>query len=366
MTSVSPHPKTSRPASSIFWFTLLCSLLGALWALNIFPQGPLSFRIQTTVVLNSSRLDRLEQILAQGIGESPSTDCVYMKVAACEELSSTADKDPVQALTQSDLPKLYRVTLDSNWKKRIPVRELRDWISELTEPSAKGLTQSTAASELRWTEFKIDLAQQYKAADENRVSWNLDTNISVRAASYTPGNSSSQSTTPPTSSAPMLNVASLQKREVALRSQLDTEHKRLMGTASIIAISQWSPIVTSDPLLAPILGLLLGALSGVTIAVFSRKKRVINQGFHATSRYRETLQELGIPLFHIAEQSEGTISSTEVNSTKDHLSWWINGCEWSLLFWIAAVGVRFAFDPIWRDISISQPLLALARLFTVI
>ena len=366
MTSGSPHPKKTRPASSISWFTLLCSLLGALWALNVFPQGPLTFRIQTTVVLNSSRLDRLEQNLSQATGVSTYADCVLLKIAACEELTSTADKDPVQTRTQIDLPKLYRVTLDIHCKKRIPVTELRDWITERTEPSARQLSQSTASSELRWTRYKIHLAQQYKSADENRFSLKDDTNLFVQAASFTPGKPSLESTKPASSYASMVNVASLQEREIALRNQLASEHTRLAGTVSVIAISHWIPFVTSDPLLAPILGLVLGAFAGITIAAFLRQKRAIDQRYPATSSYQETLQGLGIPLFHIAEHGERSIASLELNSKKDHLSWWINGCEWSLLFWIAAVGARFAFDPNWRDISISQPLLALAHLFTVI
>jgi len=366
MTSVSPPSKTTRPTASILWFTLLCSLLGALWALNVFPQGPLSFRIRTTVVLNSSRLDRLEQILSQTTEGSTYPDCVLLKIAARQELTSITDQDPVQARTQSELPKLYRVTLDSSWKKRIPVTELKDWLSELTEPSARELRQSTSASELRWTQYKINLAKQYKAADEDRVSWKRDTNLSVQTASFTSGKSTLESSQLPTSSPSLLNVASLQERETALRNQVASEHKQLIGTASIIAMSQWSPFVASDPLLAPILGLVLGALTGITIAALLRHRQSVDHRFLATSSYRETLQELGIPLFHIAENSIEQIASREVRSKKDHLSWWINGCEWSLLFWIAAVAVRFAFDPIWRDMSISQPLLALARLFTVI
>lgn len=115
------------------------------------------------------------------------------------------------------------------------------------------------------------------------------------------------------------------------------------------------------------MGLVIGALAGVSLAFVLRRKSAHDKS--SLSAYASTLEELQIPFFQVGPQVEETAQPSREHSQRSHLQrshlqWWISGCEWSLLFWGISATARFAIDSNWRELSISQPLLALARLFS--
>ena len=269
MTPVSSKAVAIRPSSSIVWFALLCSLLGALWSLNLFPQGPLTFRIRTTVVLPSSRFQILEQRLEQGFAPQQHPSCLLVQKIESKELRPSAPAQPVEALAESDLPQLYRVTLDSVWSSRVDSKQLQTWLSSLTEPSTKQLSFTDTARKLRWVRYKLELAQRYQASDVQHLKSEAYPKPTIQIASYskektTLENVESTSTTPPQESLGELDLLRHKKND--LESQLERERRRLVGTISISSLSQWTPLVAKDPLIIPIVGLVAGALLGMVLA----------------------------------------------------------------------------------------------------
>ena len=366
MTSVSRKSGAPHRPPSILWFTLLCSLLGALWSLNLFPQGPMTFRIQSTVVLNSSRLDVLNEMLNDTHPALQHPACVSLRKVATKELASAHSAQPVATRNQADLPDLHCVTLESEWNQRLSIEEFKAWLATLTEPSAKKLDNTATARELRWIHYKLDLANRYRSADELRPHDPSSSTVPAQTVGFTKQSNSvpSDSTLAVANTTPSstINVASLQQRAAALQSQLQSERFHLMGTVSVTSLSKWYPFITKDPLIAPMVGLLLGAMAGIGLAYLLRRKPA--HSFSTSNNYETTLHELQIPLFRVGAKRELTVTAKPETRSSNHLQWWISGCEWSLLFWGASAAVRFAIDANWRDLSISQPLLALARLFT--
>ena len=361
----------SRPPS-ILWFTILCSLLGALWSLNLFPQGPISFRVQTTVVLNSVRLEALQEILDDPSRSLKHPKCLSIRKVEAKELVSSQLAQPVTFRDPLELPDLHRVTIESTWAQRLAPSDVKAWLATLTEPSLKKLDNSQTARELRWVNYKLDLARRYSSADATRSDDFAASKIAAKTVGFSgqeiPTNHHSPTRLGGTSPERVIDLATLQQRETILRNQLQSERLHLIGTVSIAALSKWNPYATNDPLIAPILGLLLGAFMGMSLAYLLR--RAPAQPYTKSSDYASTLQELQIPFFTLS--SDGDKEGDEPSRLRpsaethhgNHLQWWISGCEWSLLFWGISAALRFAIDANWRDLSISQPLLALARLFS--
>lgn len=364
MTSVSLKTGAGHRPPSLFWFTLLCSLLGALWSLNLFPQGPMTFRIQTTVVLNSSRLDVLNEMLDTSSPSWQHPACISLRKVETKELATAHSAQPVATMTQADLPNLHRVILESEWNQRLNAEEFKLWLGSITEPSSKKLEQTATARELRWVNYKLDLANRYKSADELRSGEFIPETVAAQTVAFAKDRAVLQADTTIDKAGADSKVASLQRRESELRKQLESERFHLSGTVSVTSLSKWHPYVSKDPLIAPMLGLLLGAITGMSLAYLLRRKREYT--YLASPNYESTLQELQIPLFHVGSKRDLSSVTDPNPRTNHHLQWWISGCEWSLLFWGASAAIRFAIDANWRDLSISQPLLALARLFTTV
>jgi|GEM_PF-2274237 hypothetical protein len=367
MTSVLRKSGASHARPSILWFTLLCSLLGALWSLNLFPQGPVTFRVQTTVVLNSSRLDVLEQMLASDHPSLHHPDCRVLRKLSAKELASKTSDYPVATRTETELPDLHCITLESEWNRKVDAETIKSWLSTLTEPSTKILSNTQTARDLRWVTYKLDLAQRYQTADAER-----NTDASERTiAAQTVGFSTEEQADEADAKLAMLqtksnsvgiDIGALEQKAAALTQQLQSERFDLMGTVSLSSLSKWTPKVSKDPLVAPMIGLLIGAVAGVSLAYVLRRKPTTKTTNY--SHYASTLEELQIPLFHVGPKVERSESAQHEQTQRRHLQWWISGCEWSLLFWGLSAAVRFTIDSNWRDLSISQPLIALARLFS--
>lgn len=360
MTSVTRKSGAKNHRPSILWFTLLCSLLGALWSLNLFPQGPMTYRIQTTVVLNSSRLEVLQEKLNS---PAPSLDhpaCVALRKLETKELASSASAQPLATRSESQLPDLHRVVLETEWNKRLDTEDIKSWLATFTEPTAKKLSNTPTARELRWIAYRLDLAKRYELADESRSTEETGNTVVAKTVGFSKETANAEKNSDAVSST-VMDVTSLQQRHRLLQSQLQAERFDLMGTVSITSLSKWNPHVAQDPLIAPLVGLLLGAFAGFGLAYLMKQKPI--QSYATASTYESTLTELQIPLFHLGSRSSDSEVKNESASGK-HLNWWISGCEWSLLFWGTSAAIRFAIDSNWRDLSVTQPLLALARLFT--
>lgn len=367
MTSVLRKSGASHARPSILWFTLLCSLLGALWSLNLFPQGPVTFRVQTTVVLNSSRLAVLEQMLTADHPTLLHPDCRVLRKLSAKDLASKATDCPVATRTETELPDLHCITLESEWNRKVDVEAIKSWLSTLTEPSTKILNNTQTARDLRWVSYKLDLARRYQTADAERSTDGDEKTIAAQTVGFSTEEQTDEADTKlamvqPKSKGVGIDVGALEQKAAALTQQLQSERFDLMGTVSLSSLSKWTPKVSKDPLIAPMVGLLIGAIAGVSLAYALRRKSTTKTTDY--SHYASTLQELQIPLFHVGPKVEKSESSQHVQPHRRHLQWWISGCEWSLLFWGLSAAIRFAVDSNWRDLSISQPLIALARLFS--
>lgn len=361
MTSVTRKSGAKNHRPSVLWFTLLCSLLGALWSLNLFPQGPMTYRIQTTVVLNSSRLEVLQEKLNTPAPSLNHPACIALRKLETKELSSSASAQPLATRSESQLPDLHRVVIETEWNQRLDAEGIKNWLATLTEPTAKKLSNTPTARELRWVAYRLDLAKRYELADESRSTEETENTVVAKTVGFSKEEAANAEKTSDADSSTVLDVTSLQHRHSLLQSQLQSERFDLLGTVSITSLSKWNPYVAQDPLIAPLVGLFVGAIAGFGLAYLMKQKPV--QSFAAASTYESTLTELQIPLFHLGTRSSEPEVKNESGSGK-HLSWWISGCEWSLLFWGTSAAVRFAVDSNWRDLSVTQPLLALARLFT--
>jgi hypothetical protein len=322
--------------------------------------------------LNSVRLEALQEILDDPSRSLKHPKCLSIRKVEAKELVSSQLAQPVTFRDPLELPDLHRVTIESTWAQRLAPSDVKAWLATLTEPSLKKLDNSQTARELRWVNYKLDLARRYSSADATRSDDFAASKIAAKTVGFSgqeiPTNHHSPTRLGGTSPERVIDLATLQQRETILRNQLQSERLHLIGTVSIAALSKWNPYATNDPLIAPILGLLLGAFMGMSLAYLLR--RAPAQPYTKSSDYASTLQELQIPFFTLS--SDGDKEGDEPSRLRpsaethhgNHLQWWISGCEWSLLFWGISAALRFAIDANWRDLSISQPLLALARLFS--
>lgn len=332
----------------------------------------MTFRVQTTVVLNSVRLEALQEILDEPSRPLKHPNCLTIRKVEVKGLVSSQAEQPVTTRDQLQLPDLHRVTIESTWTERLGPSEVKTWLTTLTEPSLKKLDNSPTARELRWVNYKLDIAQRYSSADATRSDEFASSKIAAQTVGFSgkeiPSTNHSGTRLGGASAERIIDIAALQQRETILRSQIQSERLHLIGSVSIAALSKWKPDVTNDPLIAPILGLLVGAFMGMSLAYLLR--RTPAQPYTKSSDYASTLQELQIPFFTLSsdgdrkgDESDRLKPSTETRNG-NHLQWWISGCEWSLLFWGISAALRFSIDTNWRDLSISQPLLALGRLFS--
>ena len=347
MTTASLNSQSRRGIATVLWFTTLCSLLGALWALNLFPQAP----------INQDNLHN---------------NCINIRLVDCKNLTSPKRHSPVE-IASNQLPELHTVVLESHWSQRVSATDVKEWLAIFSQPSPLALRDIRVARELRWVQYRISLAKDYASADKQRGSFGNDSNsIPLQTVSYQSNSADSNSAaTLPLNKSPAsnaLDLTALVEKESHLRNQFNEEHVKLMGTISLSSLSKWSPVASSDPLVVPILGLFLGAIIGMTLAYLlkSNKSKNVEPG----SDYENVLKSFAIPLFRLVDSSANTTTEslppTRSWTAVRHLPWWISGCEWSLLAWgVFAVG-RFVLDPVWRELSVSQPLVALARLFSVL
>lgn len=372
MTTASLNSQSRHGFATVLWFTTLCSLLGALWALNLFPQAPITYRTQTTVILNSSRLETLKARLASPNQDNLHNNCISIHLLDCKDLTSPEAQSPVE-IASSQLPDLYTVVLESRWNQRVAATDVKEWLAVFSQPSTVALRDLQVAKDLRWVQYRISLAKDYATADKQRDSSGSESKpIPLQTVSYKSNSAESNSTSPLSlsNSTPSnaLDLTALVEKESLLRNQLNEEHAKLMGTISLSSLSKWSPAVSSDPLLVPILGLFLGAVVGFTLAYLLQSTKSKNT--EPGSDYENVLKSFAIPLFRL-EDSSGTSATEIIRPARSwqafrQLPWWISGCEWSLLAWGVFAAGRFVFDPMWRELSVSQPLVALARLFSVL
>jgi len=313
-------------------------------------------------------------------GGEASTDqsCLAVNILQQKAIRQANDQTGLKLRSPESLPNLHLVELHTIWPSQVTHRTVKAWLEQLTKPTKADSQESKLARQIRWLEYRVQLAKQYQKNDTTRTQLLAanelgDTVSAVAFANHSQDPSlSSPEVTTANNQISANSVESLEQEIASLRKQMEVEVQKRIGTLSFSTISDWQPFVSSQPLLIPLSGLFMGTLCGITLAILVRtrnKKRLA----HANN-FHSLLQENNIPLYVVARRPNyddgrvprSLLQRSRITESLSRVDWWITGCEWSLLCWGAIAACRFVIDPMWRALIVSQPLAALARLFIAI
>lgn len=387
MTVTPQHSTTTKLRSyNLVWFIALCALLGALWSLNLVPQGSLRFHLRTTVVVSSGRLYTLQSrihsakgwVITNG-GEAPADQsCLAVNILQQKAIRQANDQPGLKLRSPESLPNLHLVELHTIWPRQVTHETVKAWLEQLTKPTKADYQESKLARQIRWLEYRAQLAKQYQKNDISRTQLLAanevgDTLSAVAFANHSQDTSSSSpEVTTANNQISANSVESLEQEIAALRKQMEVEEQKRIGTLSFSTISDWQPFVSSQPLMIPLLGLFLGTLCGIMLAILVRTRNMKRLAY--ANHFHSLLKENNIPLYVISRQPnyddgrapKSLLQRSRITESLSRVDWWITGCEWSLLCWGTIAACRFIIDPMWRSLIVSQPLAALARLFIAI
>lgn len=352
----------TQSLTSFFWMCTLCALLGALWALNIAPQPALQYQTRSLVVLSNSRLEALLHQLKSREDISVASSAPHSAtLLSLKKAGKRSESFAISTASQDELPVLNVIEIRSNWKQPVELKAIEQWVAAISSPVSSTPQELDLERTARWLQWKLKTIEHYETTSLQYESRN------VQSAAFDSERNNETKVTTASIQTPTPNVKDqLTKQLDSIEAKLKSEKESKQGQITLQASSAWNPVVKSAPILVPISGLLLGALSGAILCWLLQPRS--KHSTSALSQYQSILTAKGIPLLTIRGTTSFSPTTPPGNlfrkiGSVNRLQWWMAGCEWSLLLWGICIVGRFLVDPLWRSLAVSQPLAALANLF---
>lgn len=362
------------------WCGIVFGVASLLTFLNLLPPAGVSYHVRSEVVISSSRLAQLNDLLSTSLDrEKQSAGTVQLVAVKVLDQSSHLLEGPI-----SDQLDIALVEMNSRWSNRCTGNRHIDWLKTLTRADESELSESELGREKRFALWEMAAAQHY-ADRHNFLTYHGASSVATDVLT----NGLDQHSSVPATLASFDRTArsdveagsdpigiELQRlvdaKKQAVEKSESAWQDRVEQASGLIEVAS-QPEIAVQPALIPVwmvfsilvLGLSAGAIAGWV------QFRLQSGGVYQPADVANQLALQGLPVAgRVCVPTIHIYDGDWMNQTSEHATVVGRGVARHLLqigegvvaFWFILLMIRFLLDPMWRSVLADSPLHALARI----